>query len=178
MGTADERQAICVVEVLSNVLSKGVAGPPGRYAPPTTVVRVRPQQVTHWTLCTRVQYMCTVYVYSVCVQCMCTVYVYSVCVCIVCTCTYVCIYMYAPGNNIIYFLEIVFSSQSNPTYVYTQLRIYGTKKLLHHSILSSSHAQNEQLTAPLIQLNYYLYRYVLTYMHMHMHMYMQTLSTM
>lgn len=50
MGTGHQGEAIGVVEGFRDVLSKGVASPSGRDAPPTTVVRVRPQQVTHGTL--------------------------------------------------------------------------------------------------------------------------------
>lgn len=50
MGTGHQGEAIGVVEGFRDVLSKGVASPSGRDAPPTTVIRVRPQQVTHGTL--------------------------------------------------------------------------------------------------------------------------------
>lgn len=48
-------QAVVVVELLADVLPKGVARTPRRDAPPAAVVRVRPQQVAHGT-CTRAQH--------------------------------------------------------------------------------------------------------------------------
>lgn len=50
MGTGNQGEAIGMVEGFRDVLSKGIAGPSGRDAPPTTVIRVRPQQVTHGSL--------------------------------------------------------------------------------------------------------------------------------
>lgn len=50
MGARHQGEAVGVVEGFGDVLSKGVAGTSGRDAPPTTVVGVRPQQVTHWAL--------------------------------------------------------------------------------------------------------------------------------
>lgn len=43
-------EAVAVVEGLRDVLAKGVASTPGRDAPATTVIRVRPQQVAHRAL--------------------------------------------------------------------------------------------------------------------------------
>lgn len=50
VGSGHECEAVGVVEGLRDVLAEGVAGASGRDAPPTTIIRVRPQQVTHGTL--------------------------------------------------------------------------------------------------------------------------------
>lgn len=50
MGAGHQGEAVGVVEGFRDVLSEGVAGPSGGDAPPTTIIRVRPQQVTHRAL--------------------------------------------------------------------------------------------------------------------------------
>lgn len=50
MGTSDHLQVVGVVELLSDVLAKSVAGTTGVHAPPRPVIRVTPQQVTHRSL--------------------------------------------------------------------------------------------------------------------------------
>lgn len=50
MGAGHQRQAVSVVEGLRNVLSKGVTRSSRRDSPATTIIRVRPQQVTHGAL--------------------------------------------------------------------------------------------------------------------------------
>ena len=50
VGSADECEAIVVVEVFRDVLAEGVAGPARGYSPAAPVVRIRPQQVTHGPL--------------------------------------------------------------------------------------------------------------------------------
>ena len=50
MGTGHQGEAVGVVEGFRDVLSKGVTGTSGGDAPPTAIVRVRPQQVTHRAL--------------------------------------------------------------------------------------------------------------------------------
>ncbi len=50
MRSADECEAIIVVEVLRDILPKRVACPTRRDAPPCPVVRIWPEQVTHGTL--------------------------------------------------------------------------------------------------------------------------------
>lgn len=50
MGPGHQGEAVGMVEGFGDVLSEGVAGASGRNAPPTAVVRVRPQQVTHGAL--------------------------------------------------------------------------------------------------------------------------------
>lgn len=50
MGAGHQSEAVGVVEGFRDVLSEGVAGTSGRDAPPTTIIRVRPQQVTHRAL--------------------------------------------------------------------------------------------------------------------------------
>lgn len=50
MGAGYQGEAVGMVEGFRDVLSEGVAGTSGRDAPPTTIIRVRPQQVTHGAL--------------------------------------------------------------------------------------------------------------------------------
>lgn len=50
VGASDEREAVVVVELFRNVLSKGVSSPARGDAPTTPVVRVRPQEIAHGTL--------------------------------------------------------------------------------------------------------------------------------
>ncbi len=50
MGARHQGEAVGVVEGFRDVLSEGVAGTSGGDAPPTTIIRVRPQQVTHRAL--------------------------------------------------------------------------------------------------------------------------------
>lgn len=50
VGSGHECEAVGVVESLRDVLAEGVAGASGRDTPPTTIIRVRPQQVAHRTL--------------------------------------------------------------------------------------------------------------------------------
>ena len=50
VGPRHEREAVGVVEGLADVLPKGVPGTPRGNAPATTVIGVRPQQVTHGAL--------------------------------------------------------------------------------------------------------------------------------
>lgn len=47
MSPRDERQAVVVIERLRDVLAKCVASATGRYTPPTAVVRIRPEEITH-----------------------------------------------------------------------------------------------------------------------------------
>lgn len=55
MGAGHQREAVGVVEGFRDVLSEGVAGTSGGDAPPTAVIWVRPQQVTHGALMDRKQ---------------------------------------------------------------------------------------------------------------------------
>lgn len=50
MGAGHQSEAVGVVEGFRDVLSEGVAGTSGGNAPPTAVIGVRPQQVTHGAL--------------------------------------------------------------------------------------------------------------------------------
>ena len=50
MGPRNQRQAIVVVESLRDVLPEGVACATRGDAPSTTVVRIRPEEITHRTL--------------------------------------------------------------------------------------------------------------------------------
>lgn len=50
MGAGHQGEAVGVVEGFRDVLSKGVASTSGGDAPPTAVIGVRPQQVTHGAL--------------------------------------------------------------------------------------------------------------------------------
>ncbi len=50
MGSRYKCQSVAVVEGLRDVLAKGVSSSSGRDSPASSVVRVWPQQVTHWTL--------------------------------------------------------------------------------------------------------------------------------
>lgn len=50
MGAGHQGEAVGVVEGFRDVLSEGVAGTSGGDTPPTTIIRVRPQQVTHRSL--------------------------------------------------------------------------------------------------------------------------------
>lgn len=50
MGAGHKRQPVGMVEGFRDVLAEGVASATGRDAPSATVIRVRPQQVTHGTL--------------------------------------------------------------------------------------------------------------------------------
>jgi len=47
--TRDEFQTICMVELLRNVLAKSVASSSRRDAPTTSVIWIRPEEVTHWS---------------------------------------------------------------------------------------------------------------------------------
>ena len=47
MCPADQSQSVGVIEVLRNVLPKGVPCPSGTDAPPTPVIGIRPEEVTH-----------------------------------------------------------------------------------------------------------------------------------
>ena len=48
--TADQFELVGVVERLRNILAERVSRATRRYAPASSIVRVRPQQVAHWTL--------------------------------------------------------------------------------------------------------------------------------
>ena len=50
MSPGHQSQTVGVVERLRDVLAEGVARPPGRDSPATSVVRVGPEEVTHGTL--------------------------------------------------------------------------------------------------------------------------------
>ena len=49
MCSAHKTQAICLIELLANVLSEGVSRTPWRNAPAHTIIRVRPEKVTDGT---------------------------------------------------------------------------------------------------------------------------------
>jgi len=48
MSSADQFEAICLIELLRDVLSEAVAGTSGRDAPAHPVVGVRPQEIADW----------------------------------------------------------------------------------------------------------------------------------
>lgn len=50
MSPGDQCEAVGVVESLGDVLAKGVSSATRGNSPATTVIRVRPQQITHGTL--------------------------------------------------------------------------------------------------------------------------------
>ena len=50
VSSRDQRESVRVVEGLRDVLAEGVAGTARGNAPATPVVRVGPEEVTHWTL--------------------------------------------------------------------------------------------------------------------------------
>ena len=50
VSSGHQSEAVGVVECLRDVLSEGVSRPPGRDSPSTSVIRVRPQEVTHGSL--------------------------------------------------------------------------------------------------------------------------------
>ena len=49
MGPRNERQTVVVIESLRNVLSECIAGAARRDTPPTTVIRIRPEEIAHWS---------------------------------------------------------------------------------------------------------------------------------
>lgn len=44
-----QRETICVVELSSYILSKCISSTTWRYSPTTTIVWIRPQEITHWS---------------------------------------------------------------------------------------------------------------------------------
>ena len=47
MGTGNHFQIVCVVELLSDILTKGVASTSGIHAPTCSIIRIWPEQITH-----------------------------------------------------------------------------------------------------------------------------------
>lgn len=50
MGARHQSESVGMIEGFRDVLTEGVAGTSGRDPPPTAVIGVRPQQVTHRAL--------------------------------------------------------------------------------------------------------------------------------
>ncbi|KAH3685326.1 hypothetical protein WICPIJ_003678 [Wickerhamomyces pijperi] len=48
MGSGNERETVRMVELLRDILTEGETGTTWRDTPATSVVRIGPQQVTHW----------------------------------------------------------------------------------------------------------------------------------
>ena len=48
MGASNSLKAVCLVKLLGNVLTEGIASTTRRDAPTAAVIRVRPKQVANW----------------------------------------------------------------------------------------------------------------------------------